>query len=532
MNIPLWKKGLEDANLLPEFDDVIHGFTHGFPQGVPCHTITGLKWYTPPNHSSAIKAKEKIRETIKKELAAERMFGPFTHDEVATVFPFFRSSPLGAVVNGDGSVRAINNLSFPHNDPSIKSVNSFVDSGDFMTTWDDFQVVSRFLRNQREEVELALFDWEKAYRQIPTAMDQWPYMFVLDFNGMLLLDTRITFGGVAGCGSFGRPADAWKRMMLSEFDLITIFRWVDDNLFIRKKGSTTCMDNVAERAAHLGVLTNKTKYRAFAEEQKFIGFVWNGKHKTVRLPPGKLEQRIDQISVFLVLGRKYSYDDLEILVGRLNHVSYIVPQLKCYLFGLYRMLCNWSNKAATRFLDTDANDDLNMWHKTLCSFRPLRMIPNPVPVDVGWYGDASTSFGVGVVIGKGWAQFKLVGDWVGPIHSPRGIAWLETVAVRLGILMLIELGAVKGKQFIVRTDNTTTEGVIRNRKSSDRHVNSEWKLIQSILIGEEINILGQRVSSGENVSDDLSRGVTTGRRLLDKLSIQLPTDLKGRFIQI
>jgi hypothetical protein len=36
---------------------------------------------------------------------------------------------------------------------------------------------------------------------------------VKDFDGKLLVNTRITFGGVAGCGSFGRPADAWKLMM-------------------------------------------------------------------------------------------------------------------------------------------------------------------------------------------------------------------------------------------------------------------------------------------------------------------------------
>jgi hypothetical protein len=41
-----------------------------------------------------------------------------------------------------------------------------------------------------------------------------------DFNGGLLLDTRIAFGGVAGCGSFGRLADAWKQLMLQEFNLV------------------------------------------------------------------------------------------------------------------------------------------------------------------------------------------------------------------------------------------------------------------------------------------------------------------------
>jgi hypothetical protein len=133
MNIPLWREALINAGLFEEFKDVLFGFEYGFHQGVPQHTIKGLDWYTPPNHSSSLKAEEKIRENFKKEIAAGQMFGPFSHKEVKNKFPFFRSSPLGAVVNGDGTICAINDLSFPH-EREIKSINSYVDKEDFVTT--------------------------------------------------------------------------------------------------------------------------------------------------------------------------------------------------------------------------------------------------------------------------------------------------------------------------------------------------------------------------------------------------------------
>lgn len=97
-------------------------------------------------------------------------------------------------------------------------MNSFVDPKKFLTTWDDFKRVSTFFKASKDPLLLALFDWYKAYRQIPTAMSQWPYLMILDPDGHILLDTRISFGGVAGCGSFGRPADAWKHIMLAEHD--------------------------------------------------------------------------------------------------------------------------------------------------------------------------------------------------------------------------------------------------------------------------------------------------------------------------
>ncbi|OAV91740.1 hypothetical protein PTTG_27870 [Puccinia triticina 1-1 BBBD Race 1] len=111
------------------------------------HTV-GDDWsfYTPPNHESALQARRKIKESTSKELLAKQMFGPFTHKEVNQHFNFFRTSPLGAVINGDGSLRPIKNLSFPHGNQQIQSVNSFVDAAEFTTTWDNFNTVAKFIR--------------------------------------------------------------------------------------------------------------------------------------------------------------------------------------------------------------------------------------------------------------------------------------------------------------------------------------------------------------------------------------------------
>jgi hypothetical protein len=67
-----------------------------------------------------------------------------------------------------------------------------------------------------------------------------------DFKGNILLDTRITFGGVAGCSSFGRPADAWKEIMLREFNLIHVFCWVDDNLFVKSPNAEVKMKEIVD----------------------------------------------------------------------------------------------------------------------------------------------------------------------------------------------------------------------------------------------------------------------------------------------
>ncbi|EHS64537.1 uncharacterized protein PGTG_22325 [Puccinia graminis f. sp. tritici CRL 75-36-700-3] len=299
MNVDEWEKVLKEAGLASEFKDVINGFKNGFDQGIPNHNLgPAIPYFTPPNHQSALLAQDKIEQSMKKEVEAGRMFGPYTHEQLMKKFSFFRTNPLGAA-----------------EDPSTPSVNSFVNKLDYATTWDDFESVSKFFRQQSEPLLLTLFKWEKAYRQIPTAKSQWAYLMVRDFNGGILIDTRIAFGGVAGCGSFGRPADAWKQLMLHEFDLVTVFRWVDNNLFVKHPNSTVEMEHIVARLEGLGVKTNSTKYSPFKEKQKYIGFIWNATKKSVRLPDNKKYQRIQQLKEFLLPHSEFSFKQVEVMAG-------------------------------------------------------------------------------------------------------------------------------------------------------------------------------------------------------------------------
>ncbi|KAA1065920.1 hypothetical protein PGT21_015509 [Puccinia graminis f. sp. tritici] len=464
------------CGLLPAYQDVLDRFVTGFDQGIPSHVIENLMWYTPDNHRSSELAKDKIEESIKKELKAGR-----------------------AVVNGDGEIRPINNLSYPRNDDLVKSVNSYVNKGDFETTWDDFKIVSKFLSEDKRRFELALFDWEKAYQQIPTRHDQWRYLLVKNFEDKLLVDTRITFGKVAGCGSFGRPADAWKLIMKKQFNLVNVFCWVDDNLFIREEGVTVSMKDVVKKSDELGVKTNVKKYSEFSSEQKFIGFVWNGFDKTVRLPEGKIEQRLTQIYPFMVPKANFDYEEAEILVGRLNHVSYILPHLRCNLCSIYRWLKSWLFRKAKRFTPEDVLVDLTIWIDTLKNFEHTRLICWGPPLDVGWVGDASTSF---------------------------------RIAIHLGLLMLLKLRDQKGKSLIVWTDNTKTENSINNKKTKDKDANNEWMKIQRILVEESVDLVARRVKSKDNKADALSRGVRSGQHVKNQVVINMPADLEDLLEQV
>lgn len=531
MNISVWEKELRSWNLLGKHGHLLQGFKTGFHQGIPAHSIRDLQWFCPPNHTSALQVREKIERNLLKEVDAGRMFGPFEKQEVFDKLGFFRSSPLGAVENGDKSFRPINDLSFPRDDPDTPSVNSFVHKEDFETSWDDFGTVSKFLQNLKEDCEIGIFDWEGAYRQIPTHPSQWPYLIVCDFEGRAYVDTRVTFGGVAGCGSFGGPADGWKEIMELKFDLLRIFRWVDDNLCVKLRSSPVSMLDLVKASETLGVKTNASKYSEFSSTQMYIGFEWNVVNKTVGLSASKLLKRREELDVFWVK-LTWKKNEVEKINGKLNHLTLILPQLKPYLTANFRWLASWKKPIRLKAPD-DVLEDMAFWRSTLTSLKPTRLIPDRIEWNVGWVGDASTEYGIGVIVGRRWGQFKWLPGWESPLGKPRrSIAWAETVAVRLGLLMVCQVHTVAGRSLSVLSDNTTTNGAARNYRSKDFWVNHEWKLIQTSLVNLDCTLSLHYVKSKDNEADRLSRGEDPLKKIADCLSICIPDDLKDLLYQV
>lgn len=527
LRVGVWHDLAERFDLKEEATEVIAGLLKGFHQGIPDHTLGARRSYTPQNHQSAQVAAEKIKNTLLKEFKERRIYGPFEHEEVFQKIGFFRSSPMGSVVNGDGSFRVIKNMSYPQNLEEIPSVNSFVDKTDFDTSWDDFETLARFFSEEEGEFLLAIFDWEKAYRQMPVCPSQWRYLLILDLQGKLWLDTRVQFGGVAGCGVFGKPADLWKKIVKRRFKLAGAFRWVDDNLLIKTTINKTTIQDIVDLSMEMGVASSTDKVFEFNIEQKYIGFIWNAEERTVRLPEAKLQERMDQVTQFLKPGTRFSYKETEKLIGRLVHTTYIVPSLKCYLTSLYRWKKEWHERSATRPIPADVRVDLLQWKTTLETFEKRRFIPAVEVTDVSWVGDAASSFGIGVLVGNRWAQFRLKKGWKESrkLSGKGGISWAETVAITLGLIIVSKLFKTEGKKFKVLTDNTTSEGVVLKHRSRDHSVNEEWKAIQALLVKLQCDIVAVRVTSKDNKADELSRGIG---KLLPKqrtVMIELPDDL-------
>ena len=64
MNLEVWESELRALNLFEKHGHLIDGFSFGFHQGIPVHSLGELNWFCPPNHSSALKVKDKIMKNL------------------------------------------------------------------------------------------------------------------------------------------------------------------------------------------------------------------------------------------------------------------------------------------------------------------------------------------------------------------------------------------------------------------------------------------------------------------------------------
>lgn len=148
MNIGEWEELMKETGLERDIKYITDCFRRGFCLGIPQHELEGVPWYTPDNHKYAVSARKEIELTLEKEKRAGRMAGPFTHEGVVKNLVLFRTNPMGGAVNGDGSIRMVNDLSHPKNEKGIPLVNSFVDKLNYGTYWGNFDKVAKFFQEK------------------------------------------------------------------------------------------------------------------------------------------------------------------------------------------------------------------------------------------------------------------------------------------------------------------------------------------------------------------------------------------------
>ncbi|KAE8254247.1 hypothetical protein A4X06_0g1001 [Tilletia controversa] len=156
-------------------------------------------------------------------------------------------------------------------------------------------------------------------------------------------------------------------------------------------------------------------------------------------------------------------------------------------------------------------NDMTLWVRALVETPFIRSfdVPEKVFPDDVWV-DASTEWGVGVVVGELWSAWKWRPGWQ---SESRHIGWAEAVALELGLLAAFACGASRA---LIRfwSDNHGVIGAYKKGRSLGRQANTVLKRVLAAEKREMSRLDIKYIESANNPADAPSRGeCLPGKRL-------------------
>lgn len=263
----------------------------------------------------------------------------------------------------------------------------------------------------------------------------------------------------------------------------------------------------------------------------FIGLSWDLIAKTVSLPEHKRLKYLDRVRSFLLrLTRcKTKLRDVERIHSTLCYISFVYPDGRSCLPSLSNFAASFKGmEFIGRYPPCSLISDLKWWFSRLQAPGFSRPLPPPAPLfDRNIYVDASTSWGIGIVVDDHWMAFRLLANWK---VSGRDITWLETIAIEL-ITYVLDAWDVNQSRVIIHSDNQGTIGAMGKGRSPNFHINLAVRRTYSILIPRFIVPSFVYIESAVNPANPISRGLLGHHELRIPLWLPIPTDLSDAIIQ-
>jgi len=562
-----WSRLLNKHNLSVKYPNIPEYIRHGANAGIPEITCT----YIPPNNISILTHSSAFEEIINREFDRGRYAGPFTRKEVEDRIGPFQTSPLSLVPKAGkpNKFRLIQNLSFPRNNPSVRSINYALDSDAFPCTWGTFSTICTLINNLPPGSQGACRDIAEAYRIIPLAPDQWPGMVVrLSKPDEYGINKCNSFGSATAGGLFGLFADALADIFRAE-GIGPTCKWVDDQTFIRilriyleeynrtranlrrsimeaggwkqqggrlwtgrgpmpdgrveefdedmsfpirdlatdrNHGYTYDLSDVDHISDQLGIPWEHSKDIGFSSSFPFIGFTWDIEKKSVALRTEKREKYLLAIKEWRET-RTHTLEEVQKLYGKLSHATLAHPDGRPYLANLETMLGVFHDSPhRPRTPPRQLPADLDWWTSELSKPSIGSAIPTAHEVhDIAAFSDASSSTGIAIVIGARWRAWKLLPGWNA---DKRDIGWAEAVGFEFLVGTIAHIHPNNREtHFEVYGDNQgVVEGWKRGRSRNPR-VNEVFKRITKLSRDTGIVVHTKYVRSAKNPADDPSRGI-------------------------
>ncbi len=375
-------------------------------------------------------------------------------------------------------------------------------------------------------------DIAKFHRTCPILPAHKQYFVVQGSNGFFI-DHCCPFGCASSEGNAGSIANAAMDIWEKE-KVAPAVKWVDDlNVFRFPSAGNEAlgfsypydMASAKKLIEPLSIPWHKTKWSDFASIFVYIGIQWDIENKRASLPEHKRLKFLHRVRQFIDL---YSNHPVLLaptlsLQGSLVHISFVYLLGSSHLPSIFSFASSFNeNRYSRRYPTSPMIRDLKWWETTLSEpglFRSLQ----PKGPRLGWdiSVDASTDWGIGVVVNGKWDAWSLRPGWK---SEGRNIGWLEALAVEF-LVYILEANDLRDVTIPAHSDNQGVIGAFEKGRSRSVSINLSIQRSAVILTTRGISLSLSYIESAKNPADPISRGDLGLPEMRLKTYFQLPDEL-------
>lgn len=354
MNIQEWEKYRYIVDPIDE--TLIDNIKYGFCMGIDRECTVSVP-YT--NHKSAINEYTVIDDFIIKHHKSGAIAGPYyTNPLPVKVHP----SPLQVATSASGKKRAVIDMSYPRG----QSVNDTIsDNWELMPgfhgqfRFPTHDILCKQIVAMQDPV-MFVADMAAWFMQIASDPADLPYL-AFAWRGALFLHRRLPFGCRSACLHAQRVTDALTAIY-RELTKHFMVGYVDD--------ITSVIEKLVSAAAYLDFndLTDRLGVgRALEKDQCpdilriYLGLLYDLARRTLHLPEEKLLRVLNLLEKWTVMDT-CTKQDLESIIGVLNHVAVVVPAGRPFCASLLDQLRQGQFPVQ---ISDDLKRDIDMWRTFL-----------------------------------------------------------------------------------------------------------------------------------------------------------------------
>lgn len=439
---------------------LLDGFRHGFSLKCNHNPSAGSPNDQTGNHKSATDQPDVVRKLLSKEVAANRIAGPFDKKPYSDL----HVSPLSIRPKKEANkFRLIHDLSFPQN----CSVNSGISKEDSSVEYENLDKAIEYIQQVGPGAFLAKTDIKGAFRIIPVKPED-RLLLGMAWDNNFYFDKCLAMGCRTSCKIFETFSKALQWICKEKLGIEIMVHVLDDFLFIHKL-QAGCQDALSKFQAlceDLGIPLAPDKTIGPLQILIFLGIELDTINFFSRLPEDKVKKcRQEIVQLLSTKVKSVRLKQLQSVIGLLNFACRVVIPGRAFLRRLIDRTCGVASKFHFVRITNEDKADLRMWIKFLakfngqCLFQQAGWAESP---DLHLYTDAS-KLGYGAILNAKWVAGEFPLAW-----QENNITVLELYPIVLALSIWKDW--LSNKKLRIHTDNQDLVHVINKKSSREKSI--------------------------------------------------------------